>query len=302
MDTPLVSVIIPTYRRPDTLDIAINSVLEQTYINVEVIVVDDNNPESEGRKLTENKMLPFANNPRVIYLKHEKNKNGSAARNTGARFSKAKYIAFLDDDDIFLPTKIQNQVEQLEKLPSDYGASYTSFYTKKPGSKPILENENRSGDVFFESLSRQLYGCFGSNLLVKKSAFDEIGGFDESFIRNQDVEFCTRLFYKYKLSFVSTPGLIVNVHFAHSYYDPVEISKQYMQKFKPYVDELPINKQKEFYSIYFKYIFFVHLRIHKNLKKCIQMIYKREISLFEAITVLFDTVVKTIKVLFQKLH
>ena len=100
-----VSVIIPTYKRPDSLDRAINSVLGQTYPYVEVIVVDDNNPDTEGRRQTEAKMASFADNLRVKYVKHEQNKNGAAARNSGAKASTGDFIAFLDDDDEFLPKK-----------------------------------------------------------------------------------------------------------------------------------------------------------------------------------------------------
>lgn len=85
MNDLLVSVVIPTYKRSDTLDRAIKSVLAQTNSAIEVIVVDDNNPGAEGRERTELKMLEFSNNPKVKYVKHEKNKNESAARNTGFR-------------------------------------------------------------------------------------------------------------------------------------------------------------------------------------------------------------------------
>ena len=98
-NTPLVSVIIPTYKRPDYLDRAIDSVLNQTYNNIEIIVVDDNNPNTEGRERTEKIMRRYENNPHVIYIKHEYNKNGSAARNTGFKASHGVYLAFLDDDD-----------------------------------------------------------------------------------------------------------------------------------------------------------------------------------------------------------
>ena len=124
MEQPLVSIIIPTYKRPDTLDRAINSVLNQTYKNIEVIVVDDNNPDTEARSKTEHIMSVYADNPRVRYIKHEKNKNGSAARNTGARYSQAKYVAFLDDDDEFFPEKIEAQVKRLEELPDEYAVCY----------------------------------------------------------------------------------------------------------------------------------------------------------------------------------
>ena len=79
-----VSIIIPTYRRPDTLCRTIDSINNSTYKNVEIIVVDDNNPGDEGRKLTEKVMEPLVEKYSCIhYIKHPQNRNGSAARNTG---------------------------------------------------------------------------------------------------------------------------------------------------------------------------------------------------------------------------
>ena len=105
-----VSVIIPTYKRAELLSKCIKSILEQTYSNVEVIVVDDNDPKTNWRKNTESILDDFKEDSRVIYIKHEKNKNGSAARNTGFKVSTGEYICYLDDDDIFLKNKIMTWV------------------------------------------------------------------------------------------------------------------------------------------------------------------------------------------------
>ena len=79
VNNPLVSVIIPTYNRPDNLSRAIDSVLNQTYDNIEVIIVDDNNPNTEARVRTEEFMSQYEKNSHIKYIKHEKNKNASAA-------------------------------------------------------------------------------------------------------------------------------------------------------------------------------------------------------------------------------
>ena len=80
---PLVSIVIPTYSRPLYLKRCIESVLNQTYSNIEIFVVDDNNPDTEFRRDTEKIMSEYLNHKNVTYLQHECNKNGSAARNTG---------------------------------------------------------------------------------------------------------------------------------------------------------------------------------------------------------------------------
>lgn len=115
MNEPLVSIIIPTFKRNKLLDKTINSVINQNYKNYEIIVVDDNDEETEYRKETENLMKKYINNPKIRYIKHPKNLNGCAARNTGMEYSKGKYICFLDDDDIIYKEKLKEQVAFLEK-------------------------------------------------------------------------------------------------------------------------------------------------------------------------------------------
>ena len=116
-DYPKVSVIIPTYGGSDSLIRAVESVLAQSYCSFDVIVVDDNNPNTRARKQTELMMQRYTQDSRVIYIKHEHNKNGAAARNTGAKFSESKYLCLLDDDDIFLTNRLLYQVEFLENNP-----------------------------------------------------------------------------------------------------------------------------------------------------------------------------------------
>src|SRR5690625_1857772 len=112
---PLVSVIIPTYKRPRMLTRALKSVLMQTYKNIEVIIVDDNDENSEYRKQTINFMKEYKSNPIIKYIKHKKNKGGSEARNTGIYKATGKYISFLDDDDEYMPTKIEKQVKKFKE-------------------------------------------------------------------------------------------------------------------------------------------------------------------------------------------
>ena len=122
MDKPLVSVIIPTYSRPEYIVRAIDSVLGQTYKNIEIIVVDDNGIGSCHQIETENVLKDYITQGKITYIRHKTNKNGSAARNTGFRASYGEYINFLDDDDYFLPTKIEKQIEILNSKNAEYGA------------------------------------------------------------------------------------------------------------------------------------------------------------------------------------
>ena len=194
MTSPFVSVIIPTYKRPDTLDRAVRCVLNQTYPNVEAIVVDDNDPDTEGRLRTEEMMKQFEGNPRVKYIKHDHNRNGSAARNTGVRSSRAEYVAFLDDDDEFMTGKIAAQVQVLQDRGLEWGACYSKYSYKKTGMNELISSEHREGNLYLEALMRSFHIAGGSNLLVRRIYYDQIGGFDEAFRRNQDVEWANSTF------------------------------------------------------------------------------------------------------------
>ena len=130
----MISIIIPTYNQRGFLVGAIDSVLSQSYQDIEVIIVDDNNPNTEARRKTECLMSAYSNNPRVKYLKHDVNKNGSAARNTGFQASKGEYIAFLDDDDFWAEDKLEKQVNYLCENPQ-YDGVY-SYTTVNGGQNP----------------------------------------------------------------------------------------------------------------------------------------------------------------------
>ncbi|MFW5891092.1 MAG: glycosyltransferase family 2 protein [bacterium] len=112
MFNPLVSVIITTYSRPENLRRAIISVLNQTYRNIELIVVDDNDISSEYRTQTSKVIEGFSD--RVKYIQHQTNCGANVARNTGIDNSKGEYICFLDDDDEYLPRKIEEQINVID--------------------------------------------------------------------------------------------------------------------------------------------------------------------------------------------
>ncbi len=234
----LVSVIIPTFKKANILPNAINSVLSQTYKDIEIIVVDDNPPDSPERAETEKAMKQYEGYQNIIYLKHEKNKNGSAARNTGFRASSGDYIMFLDDDDEFFPTKVASQVDRMNCLDESWGASYTNYIRKKNGVTVAYGAEKREGNLLTQELMRNLFVHAGSNLMIRRSVVVEVGGFNESFQRNQDVEFLTKILMNYKLAYVHVLGLIVNIHHKPGLFDFEEITAQYVEQFSQVVKTL----------------------------------------------------------------
>lgn len=254
IDNIKVSVIIPTYGDPTFLEKSISSVINQSLKNIELIVVDDNNPNSQNRIKTERLVGKYLKKWEFKYLKHDVNKNGAAARNTGFVNSRGKYIAFLDSDDEFLPNRIEKCYNEMEKASENYAGVYSGCELKRNGKTYMVHKKNLSGEFLLETLACTFMFLTGSNLFVRRTVYLELGGFDESFLRHQDYEFLVRLFQKYKL--IAIPEVLViknneNIN-RPSVYRMIEIKKQYLKKFKNIIDQFGDLEKK--YIFYHNYI------------------------------------------------
>ncbi|GFI32649.1 putative glycosyltransferase EpsJ [Lachnospiraceae bacterium] len=251
-EIPLVSVVIPTYNRPVYLKRSIQSVLEQTYSNIEIIVVDDNNPGTQARFETESVMKIYEEHPEVVYIKHDRNRNGSAARNTGWKAAHGKYITFLDDDDEIALAKIERQVLCLEALDDSWGACYTGYRLIKENGKEQISAEKRSGFCYVDALMRTMFMGSGSNLFLRKKVVDEIGGYDESFRRNQDIEFMVRVLEYYKIINIDEPLLKIyqqGKRERRSFEDIEQVTEHYLNTFSEKINNLSVGDRKRVISV-----------------------------------------------------
>jgi len=211
-DQPLVSVVIPTYNRRETVTRAVDSALDQTLTDREVIVVDDASTDGTVEALDR-----YADDPRVRVLAHETNRGGSAARNTGIEAARGQYVAFLDSDDVFHPEKLARQVDCLASRGASWVAAYCDFERVRTGPTarlralvsaclPDRETVGVEGgeELVAESLLLDGFSTGGaSTLLVRRETLAEMSGFDASFDRQQDWEFRNRLVRHGKLAFVA---------------------------------------------------------------------------------------------------
>lgn len=176
----LVSVIIPTYKRTvEYLSRAVESVLKQTYPNVEIIVIDDSTQAYEGRTETE-KYFKSLNASNVVYLQNEKNLGGSLSRNRGIEHAKGEYITFLDDDDEYLPQKIEIQLGFMQN--EGYDMTFTNLAIYSPDGKMVDYREFKNIESFDNEyllrhhLKNHLTGT--PTFMYKAEKLKEIGGFN----------------------------------------------------------------------------------------------------------------------------
>lgn len=238
----MISVIIPTYGIPILLDKAINSVRQQSFIDWELIIVDDNDPDSVAREKTEALVTEFMKEGSCInYIKHEHNKNGAVARNTGFAIAKGKYISFLDSDDEYTSDRLQKCFDVMEQAPESVAGVYTGCEFRRSGKTYYKYTDVNDGNYLVETLACKFMFCTGSNIFVRKSVVDELHGFDGAFLRHQDYDFLVRVFEKYSLIALSDILVIKNNENINlpNIEKQVAIKKQYLKKFKYIIDTLP---------------------------------------------------------------
>ena len=192
--TPVtVSVIVPTHNRPGFLVGAIASVLRQTFTDYEIIVVDDGSTD-DTREVVER-----IASPKVRYV-YQENAGVGAARNRGIALARGRYIAFVDDDDEILPDTLAAGVEILEKHP-EYAMTYGELGFIDPRGNPAKGYATigvKTGYLFKDFVLRSINPPI-LTWLVRRSVFEEIGGFDSRFVKSEDYDMILRITGGYKL-------------------------------------------------------------------------------------------------------
>lgn len=195
----LVSVILPTYNCAHFLPDSIGSVVSQTYDLYEIIVVDDGSTDNSKEVLN-----PFMQKIKYIHL--EQNRGLPTARNIGIQSAQGKYIAFLDADDLWLPEKLQTDIEYFNKHP-DIGMVY-SRHTNIDEKGCVLNGDGKrrlpSGNIFIQLFSEQNF-IICSSVVVRKEVFETTGFFDEQLFNCQDWDMWLRIAFYFKISGIDKP-------------------------------------------------------------------------------------------------
>jgi glycosyltransferase involved in cell wall biosynthesis len=204
---PSVSVIIPTYNRAHYLRNAIESVLNQTFRPCELIVVDDHSSDNTFE------VISGFGDSGVRGVRHEFNRGISAARNTGIIKSRGRYVAFLDDDDEWLPQKLEAQVGLIETSQAEVGVVYCGYRILDRGTGDLIRLHVPVGE---DRLAEQLHfrNCIGtcSSPLFRRECFEAVGLFDERLSYGEDWDVYIRVAARYRFKCIGPPLLNYYTH------------------------------------------------------------------------------------------
>lgn len=197
---------IPTYNRAELLRSAIRSVLNQTFQDFEIVVIDD------ASKDNTKEIVSSFNDKRMKYIRHEVNKGEAGARNTGVTSSSGQYIAFIDDDDEWLPEKLQMQVDLIESSSPSVGVVYTGAFILNKISGRMKDQiiPAKRGYILNELLLRNF--LILSTVLIKKECFEKVGLFDKNIISGPDYDMWIRISRKYHFEYIKEPLVKYYLH------------------------------------------------------------------------------------------
>ena len=246
-NNPTVSVVIPTYNRERLIGRSIKSVLNQTYQNFEIVIVDDSSTDNTKE------VVKSFNDERIRYVRHEENKGEAAARNTGIKIAKGQYIASQDSDDEWLPEKLAWQVELLKNAPPEVGVVYTGFWKIKNNEKtyiPFSWVNQKDGDIHKELLKGNFIGS--PVVLIRKDCFEKVGMFDEKLFHLVDWEMWLRISKYYHFKYIDEPLVLAHYHSANVSADQTAFIKAQKLILEKYFEDF--SRDKKLLVTYYLYI------------------------------------------------
>lgn len=202
----LVSVVITTYKRPiEVLKRAVESVVNQTYPDIEVIVVNDY-PEDKELAGRIKQMLEGYSKCKIEYMEPPHNSGACAARNLGLANARGEFISFLDDDDYWLEKKLEVQISGFQNM--NIGVVYTPYYLQYKNRKELVESEKKDGQLTETLLYRNSMCIFP---LMRTELVRQVGGFDTELTASQEHDLLLRLSMKCEFKYIPIPIAVYDV-------------------------------------------------------------------------------------------
>jgi glycosyltransferase involved in cell wall biosynthesis len=224
---PRVSVIIPTCNRAELVERAIRSVFSQTYTDIEILVSDDASTDNTPQ------VIRSFTDPRIRYTRYEKNRGVIEVRNDAVKNSTGSYIAFLDDDDEWLPTKLEKQLSLLDDSPDNLGAVYTGAYSVDMdfGKTIYTRIPEYRGNILHYLLFEDFITT--SSIVLKKSCFERAGLFDPAFNSASDYDMWIRIAKEFEFNYIKDILVMHRIQqnsISHNYHNVIMGLERLMSK------------------------------------------------------------------------
>ena len=249
----LVSVVMPTYKRSDMLIRAIDSVFAQSYKNIELILVNDNDPNDFFTAELKKRIKDYREDDRFHFIIQDKHVNGAVARNVGIKKAKGEYIAFLDDDDWWENNKIEEQLNVLKKLDLSWGGVACKFTLFDKDRKIIGRSKKYRDGYIYKDILYLLSDVATGTLLLRREQLDTTRWFDENLLRHQDIQFLVDFTSKYKLKEVDQYLHCVDVSDVQNRPDSKSLlnyKKSFFISINPIMDTLSETEKKCVYAMH----------------------------------------------------
>ena len=243
-----VSVVIPTYNREKFIVDCVQSVRAQSLLACEIIVVDDGSIDETYQNLKELGFGSRTSAKQKLRYIYQENRGVSAARNLGIKEAKSEYIALLDSDDFWLPTKLERQINNLRRNKAHVRLCHTGEIWMRNGLRVNSHKKHKKegGDIFLNCL--KMCCISPSSVLLHKSVFDDIGVFDENLPVCEDYDFWLRYCAKEEVSFVNERLLIKNggheSQLSHKYWGMDRFRVYALEKLLNEADMMPLYRLK----------------------------------------------------------
>ncbi len=208
MSKPLITIIIPTYNRADLVPRAINSALNQTFKDFEIIIVDDGS--TDNTKDVIKKYLE--NNNKIKYIFQKNSGAVASPRNTAIKLARGKYIALLDDDDEWLPSKLEKQIKLFNNNIGIVGSGCYFVYDNNYLKKKTYEIKGLNNNNHLHKILKDRFIVSSSSVIIPKYIFDKVGLFDEKCRVTEDWDLYIRILKHYKFSYINEPLFFYHIH------------------------------------------------------------------------------------------